>query len=124
TEFADQLTEMVRWWLRRPPELPPRPVRDTSGRPPIRGVLLEDLPDGGSADIAVTQYDPNTFIQNVKIIGDVSGGTFTLSFQNQPTSPIKFNATAAELQAILEAHPLIGKGNVTVQLGKMTYTDR
>jgi hypothetical protein len=125
--FNDQLVEMVRWWkLNRfkPPQATPQ---TNTPRGPIRGILLEDLPDNGTADVAITVYEPNTFIQNVKIIGDVMGGTFKLHFQgtSQPTVDIPFNATPDQMRAALEALPTVGKGNVAVQIGQQTtYQDR
>ena len=43
----------------------------------------------------------------------MTSGTFQLRFKNVLTAAIAFNATAAEVQAIFEAHPAIGAGNVT-----------
>lgn len=42
-------------------------------------------------------------------------GTLTLTLDSIATDPIPFNASAAQTQAILEAHPSIGAGNVVVQ---------
>lgn len=43
----------------------------------------------------------------------ISGGTFTLTFDGQTTSPaIDWDATIAEIQAALEALSTIGEGNV------------
>jgi hypothetical protein len=123
-EFNAQLVAMVKWWLAHQNDQPPtRPNRDLSSPAPIRGILLEDLVDEGKADCAVTGLDVTTFIQEVKIEGDVTGGTFTLNFKGQTTTALPFNATAAQMQAALEKLSTIGKGNVLVRLGKMTFTD-
>lgn len=53
-------------------------------------------------------------VQTVTISGAPTGGTFTLTFEGQTTSPLAFNATAADVQAALEALSTIGTGNVTV----------
>jgi hypothetical protein len=53
-----------------------------------------------------------------------TGGTFTLSFGDpaQTTAPIARGASAASVQAALEALADIGPGNVTVSGGPNTYT--
>ncbi len=58
--------------------------------------------------------DPNSFYfqQLVSVTGAPTGGTFTLSLNGQTTAPIRFNASAAEVQAALEG--IIGQGNVQV----------
>lgn len=112
--------------LRQPPDL--GNSRGLQMRPPLRGILLEDLADGGTADVAVTLFSPNTFQQKISIVGDVTGGKFALAFPPpsglpQTTDSIPFNATAAQMQSVLAALPAIGAGNVQVQLGKETITD-
>lgn len=107
--------------LKRPPVVDH--PRGPQMRPPFRGILLEDLVDEGKADCAVTTEDLTTFIQEVKIEGDVTGGTFTLAFKGQTTDKLPFNATAAQMQAALENLSTVGKGNVLVRLGKMIFAD-
>jgi hypothetical protein len=51
-------------------------------------------------------------IQSVTI--SATGGTFTLTYGGQTTSAVAYNATAATLQAALEALSSIGTGNVFV----------
>lgn len=41
-----------------------------------------------------------------------SGGTFTLTYSGQETSPLRAGASAAELQAALEGLGRVGAGNV------------
>ncbi len=48
---------------------------------------------------------------------EAGGGSFTLTFAGATTGAIPFHATAAELQAALEALPTIGMGNVLVTGG-------
>lgn len=58
-------------------------------------------------------FDPKaTYV--VTIGGNPTGGTFTLSFGGQTTDPIAFNATAAAVQAALEALSTLDAGDVTV----------
>ena len=50
-------------------------------------------------------------------VSNATGGTFTLTFDGQTTAPIAFNATAAQVQAALEALSTIGPGNLTATGG-------
>jgi hypothetical protein len=52
--------------------------------------------------------------QLVKIIG-ASGGTFTLSFEGQTTTPLAYNTRALEIERALEALSTIGRGDVRVR---------
>lgn len=63
---------------------------------------IDPLPKGVSA------------VQTVSIGGGPTGGTFTLSFVNQPTVPIAFDADAPTVQAAINGLSAIGAGNVTV----------
>jgi hypothetical protein len=51
-----------------------------------------------------------------------TGGTFTVSFEGQVSTPIAFDADAATVQSALEALSTIGAGNVTVAGGPGSYT--
>lgn len=53
-------------------------------------------------------------IQTVETDDDVSGGTFTLTFGIYETGTIPYNASAAVVEAALEALNSIGLGNATV----------
>lgn len=59
-------------------------------------------------------------IQTVRINGAPTGGTFTLSFQGQTTAGIAFDASAAIVEAALEA--LSNIDDVTVSKSGTTYT--
>ena len=50
------------------------------------------------------------------------GGIFTLTFEGDTTGPIPFDATAAQVQAALEALPNIGPGNAETILGPVNTT--
>ncbi len=65
--------------------------------------------------------NPNVF-QKVSLIGSPTGGTFTLTFEGDTTGPIPFDATAAQVQAALEALPNIGPGNAEATLGPVNTT--
>lgn len=68
-----------------------------------------------STDGALCDADPGVNEQQtVTITGSPTGGTFTLTFGGQTTSAIAYNATAATVEAALEALSTIGQGNVQV----------
>jgi hypothetical protein len=75
--------------------------------------------NGGGVQTSATRHFtvpvPNE-IQGVRV-SNATGGTFTLTFDGQTTAPIAFNATAAQLQAALEALSTIGPGNVSATGG-------
>ena len=56
----------------------------------------------------------NNEVQTATITGSPTGGTFTLTFGGQTTAATAYNATAATVQANLEALSTIGSGNVSV----------
>lgn len=56
-----------------------------------------------------------------QITTDSTGGTFTVSFGGQTTAPIAFDATAAQVEAALEALSTIGENNVSVTGSAGTY---
>lgn len=66
--------------------------------------------DGAFADANVGAREKQT----VTITGGPTGGTFTLTYAGQTTSAIAYNATAATVEAALEALSTIGQGNVQV----------
>lgn len=52
--------------------------------------------------------------QTLTITGTPTGGTWTATYAGQTTSAIAYNASAAAVQAALEALSTVGEGNVTV----------
>lgn len=52
--------------------------------------------------------------QQTITLTNVTGGTFTLTWNGQTTSSLAYNATAAQVQSALVALPAIGLGNVLV----------
>lgn len=58
-------------------------------------------------------------VQTVKLTGNPTGGTFTLT-SGTATSAIAYNATPAQVQAALEALPSVGAGNVSVSGTSLT----
>lgn len=61
-------------------------------------------------------------VQRVSLTGGAFEGTFTLSFGGQETDPIPYNATAAQVQAALEALSSIGARNVVCSGGPLPGT--
>lgn len=51
-------------------------------------------------------------VQTITVTGTPTGGSFMLALSGQVTGPIAFNANAAAVQALLEALPNVGVGNV------------
>lgn len=60
---------------------------------------------------------PTSEVQTVTITGSPTGGTFTLTFSGQTTAAIAYNATAAVVQAALEALSNVDPGDVAVAGG-------
>jgi len=60
-------------------------------------------------------------VQTITISGTPTGGTFQLRFLGENTEAIKYNATAAEVQAALRALPSVG-GNVKCSGGPLPGT--
>lgn len=68
-----------------------------------------------ATDGALCDADPGANEkQTVTISGSPTGGTFTLTFGGQTTSGLAHNASAATVEAALEALSTIGQGNVQV----------
>lgn len=59
-------------------------------------------------------------VQTITI--DATGGTFTISFDGETTTALAYNASAATVQAALEALSNIDPGDVTVALATLVYT--
>ena len=50
--------------------------------------------------------------QTLTVTGTPTGGSFTLTFNGQTTTPLAHNATASQVQAAMEALVTVGAGNV------------
>lgn len=61
-------------------------------------------------------------IQTVTITGSPTGGSFTLTYSEQTTAAIAYDATAASVQTALEALSNIGVGDVTCTGGPLPGT--
>lgn len=67
-----------------------------------------------AADVAPAQpVCGSSEVQTVTVTGTPTGGTFTLTYEDQTTAGIAFDAVAADVVTALEALSNIGAGNVT-----------
>ena len=86
-----------------------------TGNGVIEGVIGRPIAVG-SAPVAGTDE-----IQTLTIGGTPTGGTFTLTFYGMTTAPISWSATnatlVANIDAALEALPVVGTGGVTTAVG-------
>ena len=89
----------------------------TDGKP-ICGLTCSTTNSTGGLGVEVTTLqdgDPGkNEQQQITILGNVNGGTFTLTFDGQTTGAIAYNASAATVQTALEALSNIDAGDVTV----------
>ncbi|MDB5307092.1 MAG: hypothetical protein JWO38_1294 [Gemmataceae bacterium] len=80
----------------------------------LGGLVLPPLTATGANGATVSVTTPQ--IEAVNVSGN--DGTFTLTFSGQTTAQIPFNATAAQVQAALNALPaIVAAGSVSVTLG-------
>lgn len=77
-------------------------------------------PDTGK--IGPVQAAGTAEVQTLTPSGTISGGTFTITFNGQVTSAIVFNATAATIQAALEALNNVEVGDVVAAGGPINTT--
>ncbi len=71
-------------------------------------------PDGFEADLVVNAYAVPARNEVQNLTNDGTGGTFNLDFDGEVTAEIAFDASAADLEAALEALSNIGGVNVTL----------
>src|SRR5262249_9795979 len=68
-----------------------------------------------SDTVLVTSYSyAADAVQTVRLTGSPTGGTFTLTFGGQTSSAVAYHASAATVDAALEALASVGSGNVVV----------
>lgn len=81
-----------------------------------RNVMKSGIPLGKvtASGLYAPYGGPTSETQTVTISGAPTGGTFTLTFSGQTTAAIAYNASAATVQAALEALSNIAPGDVTV----------
>jgi len=75
------------------------------------------VPGGTGEQVGAPLNEQQTVSWSGGGIININGGTFTLTFNSQTTAGIPWNATAAEVDAALEALAAVGAGNVSVSGG-------
>jgi PKD repeat protein/type 1 glutamine amidotransferase len=81
-------------------------------------VTGDDTPSGGGNSGGFSPHnDMKTNETQTVRVTNATGGTFTLTFDGQTTAPIAFNATAATIQAALEALSNVEPGDVVATGG-------
>ena len=88
------------------------------------GAVAEITADGGSLTGGAGTATPGTTTPGVTAVDEVQsltvtaeGGTYTITYDGQTTAAVAFDATAAAVQAALEALSNIDPGDVTVSGG-------
>ena len=91
----------------------PRGVSTSTGYPLPAGEELA-IPIEDPSKVYIVATPGSNCQQTVALAGQISGDTFTLTFDGATTTPIAVNANGATVQAALVALSTIGAGNVTV----------
>lgn len=91
---------------------------DSAGNKIIKaGTFVTQITSGPDTGKYGPYRPPVNEVQTVTITGGPTGGSFTLTLDGNVTAAIPYNASAAQVQAALEALPNIGQGNVVVTGG-------
>lgn len=87
--------------------------------PSVSASTITGYDPDGSAEISITSTGGNSSneVQTIRLPGEPTGGTFTLTFQGQTTGNIAYNASSATVETALEALSNIGSGDATVTDG-------
>lgn len=83
---------------------------------------LTQAPPDDIGDIIRLSGTPTDAVQTLTVTGTPSGGTFRISFKGVLSSAIDHDASASEIQAILELMSTIGAGNVSCTGGPLPGT--
>lgn len=79
----------------------------------IAGLVTAQSTNGGIGVLHVFAFQgTSNEVQTLTVTGTPTAGGFTLTFNGWSTAELAFNASAATIQAALEALPSIGTGNV------------
>lgn len=88
---------------------------------PINRALLQSFV--AYADQALTlRFGGTNAVQTLSMTGPPTAGTFTLTFASQTTGAIPYNATAAQVQAALQALSSVGAGGFLCAGGPLPAT--
>jgi hypothetical protein len=85
----------------------------------IYAAPVSQAPPANIGDILRLTGSPVNEVQTLTVTGTPTGGTFRLSFRGVQTAAIVFSATAAAIQAALEALSTVGVGNVVCAGGPL-----
>jgi hypothetical protein len=85
----------------------------------IYAAPVSQAPPANIGDILRLTGSPVNEVQTLTVTGTPTGGTFRLSFRGVQTAAIAFSATAAAIQAALEALSTVGVGNVVCAGGPL-----
>lgn len=104
--------------------VPARTIDGVAGQKVLQpGTVLAKITSGPDAGkVGPYQASGTAELQTMTATGTVSGGTYTLTFNGQVTAPIAYNASAAAVQAALEALSNIVPGDVLVGGGPFPAT--
>jgi hypothetical protein len=81
------------------------------------GLVLAKITSGTGSGLYGPYAGATNEGQTVTITGTPTGGTFTLTWQGETTAAIAYNATAAAVEAALEALSAVNAGDVAVTGG-------
>lgn len=84
--------------------------------------ITQAFPAQISDVIALAPVTGTADVQTLTASATLTAGTFTLTKDGATTTPLAFNATAAAIQAALQALPTIGTGNATCTGGPISAT--
>jgi len=122
--FVARLTQMLRDYRRG--LLGGRPGRrrtmahSQQQLPNIVAVLLDDLTNIGTVEASILELELTNEVQVVQLLGEPTGGNFTLSFRPQATAaaevtaPISWDATAVQVRDALGGLPSLEPGDLSV----------
>jgi hypothetical protein len=85
----------------------------------ILAAPITQAPPANIGEIIRLTATPTNEVQTLTVTGTPTGGTFRLSFRGVQTATIAYNATAAAVQAALEAISTVGTGNLLAAGGPL-----
>lgn len=107
------------------------PHRQSGFRPPIVGILLDDLLSGETCELAVLENQITTETQVFTAVGEPAGGYFRLGFKSSSTATPEWtehldplNDNAERVKELLEELPGLAPGDLIVSFGVVQTQDR
>lgn len=104
--------------------VPPETIDGVAGQKVLQpGTVLAKITSGPDAGkVGPYQASGIAEVQTLTESGTISGGTYTITFNGQTTAAIAYNATAATVQAALEALSNVVPGDIAVTGGPVDTT--